>query len=399
MTVIIPFLPMYVRDLGVSDTEQVILWSSIAFAATFVAGALVSPLWGRVADRFGRKPILLRASLGMAIVISLMGIAQDVHQFVLLRFLVGCIGGYTSAAIVLIATQAPAAQSGWALGTLSTGAMAGNVVGPLIGGILPDILGMRGSFFLSGGAIFLAFLATILAVKEDRSKGAAGFARERSTGRALWPQVGNRQVVVFMMFTAMMLSFTNMAIQPIITLYVSQVLDGGRHTTMVSGLVMSIAAIASIFSAPSLGRFADRIGAQKVAMGCLAIAAILLVPQAFVSESWQLIALRFAMGLALGGLLPAINTVLRHSVPTAVVGRILGYSQSAQYIGQIVGPLAGGMVGSAFGLRAVFIFSSVSLVVCFLMSFLSGTASAGVSFAAMAESQDERCPDGLDRRG
>ena len=133
MTLLLPFLPLYVEQLGVRDSAAIVRWSGVAYGATFFSAALVAPLWGRLADRYGRKLMLIRASLGMAVAMALIGLAQDVWQLVGLRLLAGLLGGYASGSTVLIATQTPKERSGWALGTLSSAVMAGSLVGPLIG--------------------------------------------------------------------------------------------------------------------------------------------------------------------------------------------------------------------------------------------------------------------------
>jgi MFS family permease len=161
-----------------------------------------------------------------------------------------------------------------------------------------------------------------------------------------------------MLFTGTLLMFATMSIEPILTVYVGQLIERQESVTLVSGIVMSAAALGSILSASRLGKLADRIGHWNVITGALAVSALLLIPQAFVSQSWQLVALRFLMGLALGGLLPCITTVIRHNVPDAVGGNVLGLSISAQYVGQVAGPLAGGFVGGHFGMPAVFLFTS-----------------------------------------
>ncbi|WP_369071102.1 MFS transporter, partial [Burkholderia gladioli] len=146
MTLLLPFLPLYVEQLGVHEPAAIVQWSGIAYGATFFTAALTAPLWGRLADRYGRKLMLIRASLGMTIVMSLMGIAHDVWQLVALRLAVGLLGGYASGSTVLVATQTPKARCGWALGLLSSGIMAGNIAGPLIGGWLPSLIGIRATF-------------------------------------------------------------------------------------------------------------------------------------------------------------------------------------------------------------------------------------------------------------
>src|SRR5277367_210771 len=155
MTLLLPFLPLYVAELGVTGEAAIVQWSGIAFSATFFAAALIAPLWGRLADRYGRKLMLVRASLGMATAMSLMGMAHNVWELVGLRLFAGFAGGYSSGATILVATQTPKQRSGWALGMLNSGIMAGSLVGPLIGGTLPPLIGIRATFWLAGGVIFL----------------------------------------------------------------------------------------------------------------------------------------------------------------------------------------------------------------------------------------------------
>ena len=359
MTLLLPFLPLYVADLGVTDHAAVVQWSGIVFGATFLAAALVAPLWGKLGDIYGRKLMLVRASLGMAIAMSLMGLAENIWQLVALRLFAGLAGGYASGSMVLVATQTPKAKSAWALGLLSSGIMAGNLAGPLIGGLLPPVIGVRNTFFASGALIFLAFLATTFLIKEE--KITAGKKTNRKSGG--WNTIADKRPVIAMLFTGMLLVFANMSVEPIITVYVDQLVSEPSQVTMIAGVVMSAAALGSILSATWLGKLADTIGHWPVITGALAIAAILLIPQAFVTSSWQLIALRFLMGIALGGLLPCITAVIRHSVPDNAAGSILGYSVSSQYVGQVAGPVLGGFVAGHIGMPAVFLGTCVLLVV------------------------------------
>jgi MFS family permease len=358
MTLLLPFLPLFVEQLGVTDPAGIAQWSGAAYGATFLSAAFVAPLWGRLADLYGRKLMLIRASLGMAVAMALIGTAQNVWQLVGLRLLAGFLGGYASGSTLLIATQTPKERSGWALGTLSSAIMAGSLAGPLIGGVLPPLIGIRWTFFAAGAVIFAAFLATLFLIREDKRPRTAKTAKSSSG----WSSIDDKRPVVVMFITGTLLMLANMSIEPIITVYVQQLVADPRHVTMVAGLVMSAAALGSILSAARLGKLADRVGAWNVIVGCLAVSAALLIPQAFVTASWQLVALRFLMGLSLGGLLPCIAHVIRHSVPERSAGSMLGYSVSAQYTGQVVGPLMGGFVGGHFGMRFVF------LATCVLMA-------------------------------
>jgi MFS family permease len=367
MTLLLPFLPLYVEQLGVTDHAAIVQWSGVAYGATFLTAALTAPLWGRLGDRYGRKLMLIRSSLGMAVAMSLIGLSQNVYQLVGLRLLAGLLGGYSSGSMILVATQTPRAQTAWALGMMSSGIMAGNLVGPLIGGALPPLIGIRMTFLAAGAIIFVAFLATTFLIKEEPRPRRSGNVRHK----AGFASVADKGPVIAMLVTGMLLMFANMSIEPIITVYVAQLVPNPAHVTIVAGFVMAAAALGSIISASRLGKLADRIGHWTVIIGCLSVCALLLIPQAFVTAGWQLIGLRFLMGLSLGGLLPCVATVIRHNVPERSTGSILGYSTSAQYVGQVAGPLAGGFVGGHFGMRSVFLGTSVLMAAGALYGWIS----------------------------
>jgi MFS family permease len=357
MTLVVPFLPLYVEQLGVHGQASIAQWSGACFAAAFFTAGLIAPLWGKLADRHGQKLMLIRASLGMAVGMSLMGMVGNVWQFFGLRLFIGLLGGYASGSMILVATQSPKNRSGWALGMLSSGVMAGNLVGPLVGGVLPQRVGIRESFYLVGIVIFVAFLATSFLIREDRLQ----LAKESATQTGAPSPPADGRIVALMLGLGLLSVLANMSIEPIITIYVGNIVKQPGQVTFVAGLVMSAAALGSILSASHLGKLADRINHWIVIAGSMALAACLLVPQAYVTEAWQLIGLRFAMGLALGGLLPCITSVLRHSVPDRIAGSVLGYLVSAQFAGLVVGPLLGGFVGSHLGMRAVFLATAVPL--------------------------------------
>jgi MFS family permease len=351
MTILLPSLPVYVEQIGVQGHAAIVQWSGIAYGITFLGAGVMAPIWGRFADLYGRKLILMRACLAMAICMSLIGMAQNIWQLVALRLAAGLLGGYASGAVVLIATQTPRERATWALGVLSTGTMAGTLLGPLIGGVLPGLIGLRETFLLSGASIFIAFLLTVFLVREDRPAVPKG---ARRVTQGAWAMIPDRRPVLAMLATAALLMLANMSIEPIITVYIGQLQPIGGDVVFTAGLVMAAAAVGSILAAPRLGKLADRIGPWKLIAICLAICGLLLIPQALVTNSWQLIGLRFLMGVSLAGVLPSIAATIRHSVPHEAAGTILGYNTSAQYAGQVLGPLAGGFVGGHVGMRAVF---------------------------------------------
>ncbi|QGZ56952.1 multidrug efflux MFS transporter [Paraburkholderia acidiphila] len=358
MTLMLPFLPLYVEELGVRGHAAIVQWSGIAYSATFFTAALVAPVWGRLGDRYGRKPMLVRASLGMAITMSLIGMSRNIWQLVALRLLAGFAGGYSSGSTILVATQTPRHRSAWALGVLSSGIMAGNLIGPLLGGSLPPLIGLRATFWVAGATIFAAFIATCVFVKEAPRPPRVAQAAHKGG----WSALPDKRPIVAMLVTGMLLMLANMSIEPIITVYVATLVHDPARVTFVAGLAMSAAALGSIVAASRLGRMADRVGHAKVIVGALAVSAVLLVPQAFVTAGWQLVALRFLMGVSLAALLPCIATVIRHNAPDHAAGSVLGYSVSAQFAGQVLGPLIGGFVGGHLGMRAVFLGTSLLML-------------------------------------
>ncbi|MEO5794176.1 MAG: MFS transporter [Rhodoferax sp.] len=382
MTLLLPFLPLYLEQLGVQGHAALAQWSGAAFAATFLSAGLAAPLWGRMADRYGRKLMLVRASLGMAITMALIGVVATAWQLVGLRLLAGLVGGYASGSMVLVATQTPKARTGWALGTLSSGFMAGNLLGPLVGGSLPPLIGIRATFFLAGGVIFIAFLATCFLIKEQRpirQVRPATAAGDQPPRASLWAQIPDRRPVLAMLLTGLLMTLAHMSVEPIITVYIAQLLSPDGQVTWYAGLAMSAGALGNIVAAPRLGQLADRVGYHRVIVGCLLAAAVLLVPQAFVTDVWQLIVLRLLMGAALAGLLPSITSVIRHSVPAAVAGGMLGYATSSQYAGQVAGPLLGGLVGGHIGMRAVFLATSALMVLGAVVAGRAGRAGRRAS--------------------
>jgi MFS family permease len=355
---IAPVLPLYIEHLGVQNIEEIEQWSGIAFGVTFIIMAIASPIWGQAADRYGRKPMLLRASLGMAIVIACMGFVQNVYQLVGLRLIQGAVSGFISAAITLIATQVPKERAGWALGTLSTGAVGGMLLGPLVGGYLAETWGFRSVFFSSSVLLMIAFMAALFFVQEDfkaPTKGVLSF-------REVWNLIPNPGVMITMFVTTFILQLALLSIEPIITVYVTQ-LHVTNHVALISGLVFAASGFGNMLTAPQLGKISDKIGPHKIMLVALIAAGLLFIPQAFVTTPWQLMGFRFLLGIAAAGLLPSINTLIMRNTPNAITGRFFGYNQSAQFLGSFGGSVLGGQTAAAFGIHYVFFVTGALLLI------------------------------------
>lgn len=360
MSQILPFLPLYVEQLGVHSHESLSLWSGMVFSATFLVSAVVSPLWGSMADRRGRKLMLLRASLGMAVVIALQAFVTNVWQLLLLRALMGLTSGYIPNAMALVASQVPREKSGWALGTLSTGQASGVIIGPLLGGFMADHLGLRVVFLITAGLMTVSFLVTLLLIKERvvRVKKA-----DQLHGRAVFAALPYPRLILTLFITTMMIQLTNSSISPILTLFIKELSANRDNLAFISGAIAAVPGVSALLAAPRLGRLGDRIGTARVLMAALGCLIALFCIMALVRTPLQLGVLRFMMGFAEGALMPAVQTLLLKYSSDQVTGRIFGYNQSFMYLGNVAGPLVGSSISALLGFHWVFIVTAALVLI------------------------------------
>ncbi|MGU9865162.1 MULTISPECIES: multidrug efflux MFS transporter MdtG [Kluyvera] len=350
-SLVMPFLPLYVEALGVTGHSSLNMWSGLVFSITFLFSAIASPLWGGLADRKGRKIMLLRSALGMAIVMLLMGLAQNIWQFLILRALLGLLGGFIPNANALIATQIPRHKSGWALGTLSTGAVSGALLGPLAGGFLADNYGLRPVFFMTAAVLFVCFVMTLFFIREQFTPVSK---KEMLHVKEVFGSLKNRELVLSLFVTTLIIQVATGSIAPILTLYVRDLAGNISNIAFVSGMIASVPGVAALICAPRLGKLGDRIGPEKILIVALVVSVLLLIPMSFVQNPLQLGILRFLLGAADGALLPAVQTLLVYNSSNQIAGRIFSYNQSFRDIGNVTGPLIGAAVSANYGFRAVF---------------------------------------------
>ncbi|HCV64979.1 MAG TPA: multidrug transporter subunit MdtG [Serratia sp.] len=360
MSQILPFLPLYIEQLGVSGHQSLSIWSGLVFSGTFLVSALVSPLWGSLADRKGRKLMLLRASLGMAVVIALQGMVTNVYQLFALRALMGLTSGYIPNAMALVASQVPRDKSGWALGTLSTGPVTGVIVGPLLGGLMADHLGLRVVFFITAVLMFVSFLITLFLIKERHIEVKKA---DRLSGKAVFQSLPYPTLIVTLFISTLMIQLANSSISPILTLFIKDLSGDSGNIAFISGMIAAVPGVAALISAPSLGRLGDRIGTARILLAALVLTTVLFAIMAWVETPLQLGILRFLLGFADGALMPAVQTLLLKYSSDQVTGRIFGYNQSFMYLGNVVGPLIGSGVSALMGFRWVFAVTAVLVLI------------------------------------
>ena len=354
---ILPFLPLYVSQLGVSSHEALSMWSGLTFSITFLVSAIVSPMWGSLADRKGRKLMLLRASLGMAIAILLQAYATNVWQLFLLRGLMGLTSGYIPNAMALVASQVPRERSGWAISTLSTAQISGVIGGPLMGGFLADHVGLRAVFFVTALLVMVSFLVTFFLIKEGVRPTIS--KAERLSGKAVFATLPYPGLMISLFVTTMVIQLCNGSIGPILTLFIKSMAPDSNNIAFLSGMIAAVPGVSALMSAPKLGKLGDRIGTARILMATLIFAVVLFFAMSFVTSPFQLGVLRFLLGFADGAMLPAVQTLLVKYSSDQVTGRIFGYNQSFMYLGNVIGPLIGASVSAMAGFRWVFAATAV----------------------------------------
>ncbi len=346
-------------QLGVTSHEALSMWSGLTFSVTFLVSAIVSPMWGSLADRKGRKLMLLRASLGMAIAILLRAFATNVWQLFILRAIMGLTSGYIPNAMALVASQVPRERSGWALSTLSTAQISGVIGGPLLGGFLADHVGLRAVFIITAILLTVSFLVTLFLIKEGGRPVVS--KSERLSGKAVFASLPYPGLMISLFVTTMVIQLCNGSVGPILALFIKSMAPDSSNIAFLSGMIAAVPGVSALMSAPRLGKLGDRIGTARILMATLIIAVILFFAMSFVTTPLQLGVLRFLLGFADGAMLPAVQTLLVKYSSDQVTGRIFGYNQSFMYLGNVAGPLLGASVSAMAGFR--WVFAATALVV------------------------------------
>ena len=349
-SLVMPFIPLYIEELG-APASQVPLLSGLAISITALAAAIVAPIWGNLADRKGRRLMMSRAAAGMTVTMGALAFVPNVYWLLVMRFFTGVLSGYIPNATALIAYQAPREKSGWAIGTLATGAIAGNLIGPLMGGILAELLGMKNVFIITGMILFITLLLTIFLVKETFEPVEK---KNLMSTKEILGQSTRRSVLFGLFFTSLILQLGMTSISPILTLYIRELSTDTGSVLFLSGLIVSVAGVSAVISSPYLGRLGDRIGNHKILLLGLVFSFCCFIPMGLVTAPWQLGVLRFLLGFSTGALMPSVNTLISKITPPEGVSRIFGYNQMFNNFGQVLGPLVGSAVAQAYSYSAVF---------------------------------------------
>jgi len=362
-TVVIPFLPYYVQELGVTDPEQVAIWSGLVFTGHGIAMAILGPIWGSLADRYGRKLMVERAMFGGALVLGAMGFVSNVQQLALLRTLQGAITGTIPAATTLVASSVPRQRSGYALGLLQMAIYIGASAGPLLGGLVADTFGYRAAFWVTAILLLIAGLGVFFLVEErgnpsQRGEGSLIGGPGLSSVAGFWQGLAwvLRSRALLVMFGIRLTTRLGSGIlSPMLPLFVQALMPDAERVASLTGLISGVGAATSALGAVVLGRVGDHIGHRHVMVACTVGAAALHAPQFFVTTPTQLLILQGAAGVALGGILASLSAILANLAPEGRQGVVYGVDTSAISTARAIAPMVGAAIAASLGLRFIFL--------------------------------------------
>lgn len=355
-SMVIPFMSLFIaHDLGV--TEHLTLWSGVAFGVTFLAGALISPYWGSLSDKYGRKPMLLRSGFALSAVYLLYFFVKDPYQLIAVRILSGLLAGYVPSAIALVATNTPEKHVGYSLGIMSTAGAAGGIIGPLVGGSLSKFIGYRESFLASGCVVLVSALIALIFVKEqnfDRNRERSHVLDDLKQASANRPLMGKLLVVLIVTASVMVL-------EPLLSLYVLDLGASASDASFSSGIIFSAVGISTVIAAPFWGKIGERIGYRNTLMIGLIGGGVGNILQHFFHSLIGFGILRFVYGLFFAAVFPALNALIVQATKPEFRGRAFSLNQSASQLGNMVGPIAGGALGGWISIPVVFVLNGALL--------------------------------------
>jgi len=356
-----PVIPFFISDLGVTDPGRLNIWVGACATASAVAMFLFSPLWGQMADIYGKRLMLLRAMFGGAVAMGLLGVANQPWQVLALRAVQGALTGTISAATVLVATISPREQIGYTMGLLQTGIYVGSSAGPAFGGVVSDLFGHRVTFFATGILLLAGALIVMRFVREEPARTGVAGSFIKTIIPDFSPLASTPSLVVLLLVSGGLQVAVN-TVSPILPLFIQSISPHATKVGAMTGVVLGGSAVAAALSSAGLGRVSYRIGYERLLAFCLAGAVVVFLPQAFVRNPIQLLILRIFGGAMIGGCEPSINAMIAMRADKSRQGVIFGLNTSMNSAGAAVGPMIGATLSAGFGYASAFFAGTAVLI-------------------------------------
>lgn len=370
-SVFFPFLPLFVQELGSVWDIDINFLISLSFAAQSASMMIASPLWGTLADRVGRKPMVLRATLGGAALMILMAFSSSAEELVFWRCVQGAITGVVVANNALVASIVPRERSGYALGLMQTGLLSGIAIGPLLGGVLQDVLGMRATFLLTALLLFAAGIIVLFGVKENfvaqpvskQSQGLGGIWQQ-------WRKILQSQYMPTLFFLRFTYFFGRGLFVPYVPLIIQMLITDPSRSGTMTGLLFGLGAITGTISSILLGNWGDKIGHRQILFYSALLAGCCYFPQAWASSATELIVWNVVLGLAAGGVLPAVSALINHYTVGDNIGAAFGLDNAVASAARTLAFLLSASVVIIFGYHGIFIISGIAFLLVALVTII-----------------------------
>lgn len=369
MSMVIPFLPFYIRELGVTDPTELEKWSGLVFAGPFVLSFVMTPVWGALGDKFGKKPMVVRAIFGLALSQLLLGLATDVFQLLLFRMFQGAVSGFIAASLALIASVTPKEKSGYALGMLQTSIAAGTIIGPVIGGLLADIISVSNIFFITSVMCFSSGILIIFLVDKGSTmvQNSSYTVIDNIKYSFSSPRLIIPLISIFFVQVALMMTM------PVFALYIESFKINTEYISTITGTIFGVMGLFTVISSPWWGKKNDASGIRRNIIIAMSGAGIALILHSVVLNAIMLYPLRAILGFFVGGIIPAFYSYLNKNTGEDRKGGIMGIASSFTLLGNLVGPLTCTALTGYISLSFIFTISGFLLIANSLFVYLKLT--------------------------
>jgi MFS transporter, DHA1 family, multidrug resistance protein len=357
-----PFYVFFLRDdLGVHSTRALTLWSGALNSAGALTMMITAPIWGVLADRYGRKPMVVRAMSCGFVLAVLSSFAQQPWHVLVLRLLEGATIGTVSASVAFVASSVPKERLGFSLGLIQMAVFSGASIGPFVGGYLSDALGYRHTLWVSGSLLGLGALVALFFVHEDFKPQAATAAKRPSFLATTSGHLHNKLLLV-LIAVPMLEQTANQSVAPIVPLFVQHLISAGQNPASITGLMLGLGGVAGAISAIFFGRLSDKVNPKYVLLACLFIGGFSYIPQGLAPTIIVLIGFRLIFGLTTGGVGPTTNALIAEITPPEERGSVFGLLSASTSAGGLIGPLGASTLAAATSLRVPFFLTGLMLL-------------------------------------
>ncbi|MBZ0203664.1 MAG: MFS transporter [Ignavibacteria bacterium] len=352
MSMVIPFLPLYIKDLGVTDITELKRWSGLVVSGVFITAFFATPVWGWLGDKVGKKKMVLRAIFGLAVSQFLIGLSQDVYQLFFFRMVQGALSGFIAASLALVSSNTPKERSGYAIGFLASSTAAGNLLGPFVGGLLADAFGYRNVFFITSVICLISGILVLFFVKEiNRNEKTPGNVFDNY--RFVSKNTPLKYAMLMLIISAASISM----IQPLFALFIEQKIGTTAYLATITGSVFGVLGLFQVISSSFWGRLNDKREIRKNIVFALIGAGAGYALHIVVTGVWELVPIRAVVGLCMGGVMPSLFSFINKCIPNHRKGGIMGIASSFTMLGNLIGPVSSGYIASVTSINFVFVLS------------------------------------------